>query len=313
MSGNGGRGYNRTDSTLTPAQVSSDVTTSWSTPDACGWQVVSASVRGAAHERNDAPNQDALSWWSAEGNKPLALLCVADGHGGSEYMRSHIGSCHAVTQAQRLLVSAVIPWILDGSNLTDLAEFSRHLIQQLPKLLVTRWRASVFEHATDNQVQEDEQTALSDTPVERLYGATLLAALLTPEFHLYIQLGDGDILTISADGEVTRPPFEKDTNLFANHTSSLCSKDAWNFVRIHFQPIVERPPVFTMLATDGYANSFADDADFEQVARDLYTAIQQDGAATVADRLPDWLKATSKGGSGDDISVVIAANLSRSD
>ena len=84
-------------------------------------------------------------------------------------------------------------------------------------------------------------------------------------------------------------------------------------MRIHFQPIVERPPVFTMLATDGYANSFADDADFEQVARDLYTAIQQDDPATVADRLPDWLQATSKGGSGDDISVVIAANLSRSD
>ena len=281
--------------------------------DTFGWQVVGASVRGAAHKRNDAPNQDALSWWSAEGNKPLALLCLADGHGGSEYTRSHIGSCHAVIQARRLLVGEVIPRILDRSNLTDLAQFKRHLIQQLPKLLVTRWRASVYAHATDNQVQEDEQTTLLDTSVERLYGTTLLVALLSPEFHLYIQLGDGDILTISADGEVTRPPFEEDRNLLANHTSSLCSKKAWSFVRIHFQPIVERPPVFTMLATDGYANSFAHDADFVQVARDLYTAIQQDGPATVADCFPDWLEATSQGGSGDDISVVIAANLSSSD
>ena len=78
-------------------------------------------------------------------------------------------------------------------------------------------------------------------------------------------------------------------------------------MRIHFQPIVERPPVFVMLATDGYANSFADDSDFKQVAKDLYAAIQQDGPPTVAGHLPDWLEATSKGGSGDDISVVIAS------
>ena len=101
--------------------------------------------------------------------------------------------------------------------------------------------------------------------------------------------------------------------MLANHTTSLCSKEAWRFVRIHFQPIVERPPVFVMLATDGYANSFADDADFEQVARDLYYAILHDGPASVAGRLPNWLETTSKGGSGDDISVVIAVNLHRSE
>ena len=63
-----------------------------STTDACGWQVMSASARGTIHERSDAPNQDALSWWSAEGEKALAVLCVADGHGSSEYTHSHIGA-----------------------------------------------------------------------------------------------------------------------------------------------------------------------------------------------------------------------------
>ena len=188
---------------------------------------------------------------------------------------------------------------------------------------MSRWRASVFEHATDNPITEDETSHANggeagepratkpSSPVERRYGATLLAVLLTPELHLYIQLGDGDVLTVTADGEVVRPPFGIDSHLFANYTTSLCSKEAWRFVRIHFQPIVDSPPEFIMLATDGYANSFADDADFEQVARDLYSAIKQDGLAAVAGRLPDWLEATSKGGSGDDISVVMAANLSR--
>ena len=294
-------------STLATQKIVDD-TPSCSTTGACGWQVVSASVPGAIHIRSGTSNQDALRWWSAEGEKPLAVLCVSDGHGGSEYARSRLGARYAVEQIQALLVSEVIPQVLDGSNLKDLALFKRHLMQQLPKLLVSRWRESIYEHATDNPVQEDERPAQSETPVERLYGATVLAALLAPEFHLYIQLGDGDILTIAADDEITRPPFEVDSHLFANHTTSLCSKEAWRFVRIHFQPIVERPPVFVMLATDGYANSFAEDADFEQVAKDLYATIRQDGPSEVAGHLPHWLEATSEGGSGDDISVIIAAN-----
>ena len=311
-------------STLPPSQKSCDNTPFCITTDACGWQMVSASVPGAIHERSGAPNQDALRWWSAEGERPLAVLCVADGHGGSEYTRSHIGARRAVQEAQMLLVGEVMPRVLDGNAMKDLARFKRQLGEQMPKLLVSRWRASIYEHATDTPISENKTShsdgeaaaqpnaAKPDTPVEQRYGATLLAALLTPELHLYIQLGDGDVLTVTAEGEVVRPPFLTDSHLIANHTTSLCSKEAWRFVRIHFQPIVERPPAMVMLATDGYANSFADDADFEQVARDIYSSIQKDGPAVVADQLPEWLEATSKGGSGDDISVVIAANMSRS-
>lgn len=309
--GDGGRGYNIMESTLLPAQESSIDNTSCSTTDACGWQVVSASVPGAIHVSGGAPNQDALSWWSAEGERPLAVLCVADGHGGSEYTRSGIGARRAVEQAQMLLVSEALPSILDGSALMDLARFKRHLDQQLPKELVKRWLASIFEHATDNPLPENKTSAHPDVPVEWRYGATLLAALLTPKLHLYIQLGDGDILTVSEEGEVTRPPFLADSQLIANYTTSLCSKNAWRFVRIHFQQIDKKPPDLVMLATDGYANSFADDAAFEHVAKDIYGAIQQDGPAAVASQLPGWLAETSEAGSGDDISVIIATDSSR--
>ncbi len=300
-------------STLPPAQESSNDSPSCSTTDACGWQIVSASVPGAVHVRGGAPNQDALSWWSAEGERPLAVLCVADGHGGSEYTRSDIGARRAVEQAQMLLVNEALPRILDGSALMDLARFKRHLDpdQQLPKELVKRWLASIDEHEADNPLPENKTAAQPDVPVERRYGATLLAALLTPKLHLYIQLGDGDILTVSEEGEITRPPFRADSQLIANYTTSLCSRNAWDFVRIHFQQIDKKPPALVMLATDGYANSFADDAAFEHAAKDIHGTIQQDGPAAVAGRLPGWLEETSKAGSGDDISVIIATDASR--
>lgn len=309
--GDGGHGNDNVELTLLPAQVSSKDSTSCSTTDACGWQIVSASVPGAIHERGGAPNQDALSWWSAERKRPLAALCVADGHGGSEYTRSDIGARRAVEQAQMLLVNELLPRILGDSTLMDLVGFKRHLDQWLPKELVKRWLASIYEHATDHPLPENKTSAQPDVPVERRYGATLLAALLTPKLHLYIQLGDGDILTVSEEGEVTRPPRLTDSHLIANYTTSLCSKNAWRFVRIHFQQIDKRPPALVMLATDGYANSFADDAAFEHVAKDIYDTIQQDGPTAVASQLPDWLTETSEAGSGDDISVIIATDASR--
>ena len=299
--------------TLLKAQESSNDSTSCSKTDACGWRILSASVPGAIHVSGGAPNQDALSWWSAEGESPLAVLCVADGHGSSEYTRSDIGARRAVEQARMLLVSEVLPRILDGSALMDLARFKRHLDldQRLPKELVRRWLASIYEHATDNPLPENKISEQPDVPVERRYGATLLAALLTPKLHLYLQLGDGDILAVSEEGEVTRPPFLADSQLIANYTTSLCSKNAWRFVRIHFQQIDKNPPALVMLATDGYANSFADDAAFEHVAKDIYGTIRQDGSAAVASQLPGWLAETSTAGSGDDISVIIATDTSR--
>lgn len=301
------------ESTLLPAQVSSKYRTSCSTTNACGWQIVSASVPGAIHVRSGAPNQDALSWWSAEGERPLAVLCVADGHGGSEYTRSDIGARFAVEQTQMLLVSEVLPWILNDSALMDLARFKRHLDldQRLPRELVKRWLASIYEHATDHPLPESRTSAQPDIPVERRYGSTLLAALLTPKLHLYIQLGDGDILTVSEQGEVTRPPSLADSRLIANYTTSLSSKNAWRFVRIHFQQIDRRPPALVMLATDGYANSFVDNTAFEHVAKDFYGTIRQDGSSAVASQLEGWLAETSEAGSGDDISVVIATDASR--
>ncbi|RME53000.1 MAG: hypothetical protein D6790_18145 [Caldilineae bacterium] len=139
------------------------------------------------------------------------------------------------------------------------------------------------------------------------YGATLLAALLTPRFHLYLQLGDGDILVVDREGAVRRPPRAPDPRLLANETTSLCNKEAWRNMDIHFQPILDAPPALVLLATDGYANSFADEEGFHQVARDLFQMLTAPkGPETVQQELPAWLAATSAAGSGDDISVALA-------
>ena len=45
---------------------------------------------------------------------------------------------------------------------------------------------------------------------------------------------------------------------------------------------------------------------FEQVGTDLLLMIQQSGFDLVMQHLPDWLKAASQQGSGDDVTVALA-------
>ena len=59
--------------------------------------------------------------------------------------------------------------------------------------------------------------------------------------------------------------------------------------------------ILVLLATDGYANSFREDRGFLKVGTDLLGMLRSDGLDHVKANLGDWLRETSEGGSGDDI------------
>ena len=70
--------------------------------------------------------------------------------------------------------------------------------------------------------------------------------------------------------------------------------------------MTEQAPAMLMLATDGYANSFATEAGFLDAGRDFFNIVneqERQGVHTLRDELPNWLTQTSEKGSGDDISV----------
>ena len=72
-----------------------------------------------------------------------------------------------------------------------------------------------------------------------------------------------------------------------------------------FQALAGAPPALILAATDGYANSFRDEAGFQQVARDLWAMLRDEGVEAVQSNLKDWLNEASQQGSGDDITVGI--------
>jgi Protein phosphatase 2C len=298
------------------------------------WRAGGASVRGANHARAARPNQDALRWLPAPG----ALICaLSDGHGSDKSFRSDLGALFAVQTAL-----TVIPDTLMESVPAKAAA----LAERLPRIIVDAWRQAVECHLAEAPFTDAEWTRLSAqagdgtrpagaTPSalptatraieDRVpagegnwwlaYGATFLLCVVTPEFILYAQLGDGDILLVSQDGAVARPNWQADPRLFANETTSLCMPEAWAEMRVDVQPIAttnvepahdvqpDSSPALILLATDGYANSFVDDSAFVRVGSDLLAMVRADGFETVCAGLPAWLEETSRLGSGDDITV----------
>ena len=232
------------------------------------WRTLRASVRGAAHQRTGLPNQDAVRIARAVNGLPL-IVALADGHGSAKSFRSQHGARSAVAVALKVCGPLC--------QLGNLSQIKRRAEEQLPLELVRYWRAQV-----DRSLQRQPFTPRELEPLDAAarrqveanpylaYGSTLLAVIVAPGFILYLQLGDGDILAVSADGEVERP-LPRDERLIANETTSLCADKAWRDVRVGFQALAGVPPALILAATDGYANAYRDEAGFRQVARDFWT------------------------------------------
>ena len=273
------------------------------------WEVVGQTVRGAAHERNGLPNQDAIYWLPASGRGSSAVLAVADGHGSPRYPRSHAGARIAVETAVRLIDD----FIRSQSNVDNLSLIKDATQEWLPRALVRNWAEGVADDLETEPLSETELFLLGaggSRESSIAYGATLLVAAVNERFACYLQLGDGEILTVSDRGDVTRP-LSKDDRLFGNETTSLCANEAWRDFRVHFQPLTQSPPALVLLSTDGYPNSFRDESGFLKVGSDILNMVQENGLTSVKDQLAGWLRDSTRAGSGDDITVGILSSLDK--
>jgi len=274
------------------------------------WQIIGESVRGAAHERRGVPNQDAIGWLPKSGAGSPLVVAVADGHGSARYSRSDIGARLAVKTSTRLIHSFAVR----HKEAANLSLTKRTAEEWLPQALSRAWRDAVSEHLDQNPLSEAELNALHSADGEAAnvdratqtiaYGTTLIAVAVADKFVIYLQLGDGEILTITNQSEITRP-LPKDDRLFANETTSLCATDAWRDFQVGFQPITNSRPALILLATDGYPNSFRDEPGFLQAGLDILKALRSEGGSRVRNSLAGWLRDTTRVGSGDDVTLGI--------
>jgi serine/threonine protein phosphatase PrpC len=281
------------------------VTDPASTP-AKRWQAQALSVRGASHVRSDIVNQDAGGAKAFDDGSGCVIV-VADGHGDPLHARSDQGSKLAVELAIQILGD----WM--KRNAEAPAEQATREAALLPEQILTAWRGRVADALKARPPTREEAKRLSAVGPEAmrdgalLYGSTLLAAAVGPRFAVYLQIGDGDIVTVRGDETPGRPVSGR-SDLPISQTDSLCQSDALKRFRqkVHFFSADQPPPDLIALATDGYANSFDNDAEFLVIGRDFKRYLEQSGMDWVFGHMHDWLTETSEHGSGDDITLALA-------
>lgn len=288
------------------------------------WDLMSQSVTGASHLRKGTECQDySLSGRGENGEYPL-ILTVADGHGGAKHFRSAQGAVFACETAMQ------VAYDYTGAIFT---QTDANLIKQIAETrikvdIVRKWQQRVLEHAKAHPFAAQELTLLDITPEQQeamlaseaieekepilsAYGATLLMAIVLEDMIICEQIGDGDILfyyKTKNQKHRVKLPVEKDDALFANETTSLCSLKAPFYFRhsVTYLYDADNRPNLIMLATDGYANSFATNEAYHKAPADYYKLLKDSGADYVKENIEAWLNETSAEGSGDDITIVLA-------
>lgn len=161
------------------------------------------------------------------------LLCVADGHGGRQYIYSDQGSelaCQVLTEHIDLTTIGTKSWCLELQN--------------------------AWFQAIDHIKPEDANYYQ--------YGTTLLFAVLTPEEIICGQIGDGAILLCNDQHGILHKPAHKKTDSL---THSLVEKHVEDYFYVQRYDRDLFP--YIMLSTDGAFDPFPTATGFYDFARQI--------------------------------------------
>ena len=264
------------------------------------------SVQGASHIKKNKECQDASRSFCDE---RVAIAIVCDGHGGSDYVRSAVGSRFAAEISEQN--------IKDFIASVDKDELRRHTDQLIAKLessIIGNWNLAVNEHCEQNPFTPEEIQTLSEKAkkkyltekqIESAYGTTVIAVAVTPDYWFGIHIGDGKCVAVNPDGRFLQP-IPWDDKCFLNATTSICDSRALENFR-HFYS--EKLPVAVFVGSDGVDDCFQNDQQLHHLYKTvLYSFATSDFDAALSD-FRDYLPRLSAKGSGDDVSVAAVLDL----
>lgn len=187
--------------------------------------VIAKSLKGCHHP----VNQDHQKVLQTEDGR--AAILQADGHGGRYYTRSKLGARIACRAAEE-------------------AFFYDFPLELWPEFIKDTYDRMVAKHLAMRPLSSEELQILDGRPAITAYGCTFHGAVLKKNCCGTVQLGDGEVHLLSAQGRFLPLP-EKDPDCLGNLTSSLC----YSRMRAlqHFRTAVYPEPASCAIAfTDGY-------------------------------------------------------------
>ena len=265
--------------------------------------VFGVSVQGASHIRSGKECQDSLKKLQMDHN--TVILAVADGHGSEACPYSKAGSHAAVNVFCKILGDYLDTYAGQPEMLFTFLK--REGDTKIAREIDAEWKRRILRLHTKQKrdIPVNAENDPDKDAVYRMYGSTMLGLVLTEEFLFAFQLGDGDIIKVSETGIYHIIEADK---ILGTETHSLSKAQSWKkaVTFIQKQKEDEQLPVMYMLSSDGLANSYKNDEEFEKTCKDYYTLLKEHGVKAVSDNLKTWLQETSELGCGDDITALFA-------
>lgn len=276
----------------------------------------SNSTIGARHLLQQMTNQDSCQ---TAASQDYQIFAVADGHGATECFRSEIGSRLAVDVAiKNLELFAQTIKKYDLYSYLSRPKERDELIRSLISDIVAQWNQYVYADIKAYPIKEEEyersQTLSSiyqkGMYLTNIYGSTMIAGLVTPEYIVLFQQGDGTLVVLEEDGTIDDPMPEDDLCI-RNLTTSLCDKDAAKRMRYVYMDRKEKDPIAMIAATDGVERSFGDNIHLSAFYAELFYELSELDEEEVGAYLANLLPQISQRGSQDDVTMAGLFNAGR--
>jgi serine/threonine protein phosphatase PrpC len=254
-------------------------------------EVTTACETGATHVRRNQGCDDAVGW-SDLGDGPLvATVAIADGHSDPRCVRSRTGADFVVAAAAAIPVTALSAQAVTGA-------------------LVAGWRHRVDCHLAEHPLasadladpdgaQAEESTAAWAVNARVAYGTTALVCRITHDVITIVQVGDGDVIAVTADGHARRLAVAQGSK--GDVTESISQSDAEVVARCA-EISADAAPILLMLATDGFDNAYPAEESMLRAAGELASLRRDSGQPIAPEVLTRWAREAAEV-SGDDATV----------
>ena len=267
----------------------------------------STTAQGYNHIKNNKICEDNSGHYDSE---TVKICIVADGHGSDDYPRTDRGSKFAVESA----IQCIKQFVEDASPdevITD-KEKNYPMLTQLAKSILNQWHKRIHDDYGKNPFCENELSKvkekyrvkyLSDNEdirkIEKAYGTTLIAFVISQEYSFGMQIGDGKCVIVNQNGEFLEP-IPIDDNCQLNVTTSLCDGDAIDEFRYY---VTDSALTAVFCGTDGIEDSYSSPEELYALYRSILNIYLEHGIAVGNSEVKSYLPILSQRGSGDDVSI----------
>lgn len=230
--------------------------------------VFNQTVTGSMHISGNIPCEDSSLSFSSD-DKKYNIAIVADGHGSSACFRSACGSKTAVEVtsecfrefAGSVLESEAKEKLFYENFLAD-SRYRNDCVKRITDTIVSRWHERVIEHYKNNpvvpeEIKGDKPISEYEKNIPRIYGTTLIAALMLPKCLILIQQGDGRCNVFYEDGTVEQP-IPWDSRCEFNTTTSMCDRDVSSSIRHCVIDFDKKKTAACLMGSDGVEDAYCD-------------------------------------------------------